>query len=164
MYLYYALTVASAGPASGCHVFHLYWRRLMDRCGPADGRRKLYTVCFCFKLAPSFKRTRSCSRRSCSRSSCRTTFMTTRTTSRTSRTVHITAPQGGAGDLEGSDGPGGGSGGPGGGSGGPGGHWASSAMGEISNPHLSEAGSIFPGTPNINRPVTRTLYGPYMTL
>ena len=49
--------------------------------------------------------------------------------------------------MYGSDGPGGGSGGPGGGSGGPGGHWASRAVGSISNPPVSEAGSIFPGTP-----------------
>ena len=49
--------------------------------------------------------------------------------------------------MYGSDGPGGGSGGPGGGSGGPGGHWASSAVGSISNPPVSEAGSIFPGAP-----------------
>ena len=42
-----------------------------------------------------------------------------------------------------------GSDGPVGGPGGPGGHWASSALGEISNPQVSEAGSIFPGTPNI---------------
>ena len=42
----------------------------------------------------------------------------------------------------------GGPGDPGGGPGGPGGHWASSALGEISNPQVSEAGSIFPGTPN----------------
>ena len=39
--------------------------------------------------------------------------------------------------------------GPGGGSGGPGGHWASSAMGNISNTPVSEAGSIFPGTPKV---------------
>ena len=57
------------------------------------------------------------------------------------------SPQGGAAYWEGSDGPGGGSGGPGGGSGGPGGHWASSVIGKISNTPVSEAGSIFPGTP-----------------
>ena len=50
-------------------------------------------------------------------------------------------PQGGAAYWEGSDGPGGGSGGPGA-------HWASSAIGNISNTPVSEAGSIFPGTPN----------------
>ena len=49
--------------------------------------------------------------------------------------------------MYGSDGPGGGSGGPGGGSGGPGGHWASSVIGKISNTPVSEAGSIFHGTP-----------------
>ena len=54
-------------------------------------------------------------------------------------------PQGGAAYWWDSDGPGGGSGGPGGGSGGPGGHWASSVVGNISNPPVSEAGSIFPG-------------------
>ena len=37
--------------------------------------------------------------------------------------------------------------GPGGGSAGPGGHWASSVIGKISNTPVSEAGSIFPGTP-----------------
>ena len=59
--------------------------------------------------------------------------------------------------MYGSDGPGGGSGGPGGGSGGPGGHWASSAVGNISNPPVSEAGSIFPGAPYIERRATETL-------
>ena len=40
-----------------------------------------------------------------------------------------------------------GSDGPGGGSGGPGGHWASSAVGKISNPPVSEAGSYSSALP-----------------
>ena len=43
------------------------------------------------------------------------------------------------------------SGSPEGGSGGPGGHWASSAVWEISNPPVPEAGSMFPGTPNSSK-------------
>ena len=50
-----------------------------------------------------------------------------------------------------------GSDGPGGGSGGPGAHWASSAMGKISNMPVSEAGSIFPGAPYIFLDVHGTL-------
>ena len=54
--------------------------------------------------------------------------------------------------MYGSDGPGGGSGGPGGGSGGPGGHWASSAMGNISNtPVLSLRPDLYSPAPPIGR-------------
>ena len=48
----------------------LLWCLLLDAITHAVASIDLVTHCFCFKVAPSFKRTRSCSRRSCSRRSC----------------------------------------------------------------------------------------------